>query len=72
MTGDTSVQLLAGIVLSVCSLAAGQGLGISCMQPASSNESIYQFSQWDILHQRQIGLSSYQGKVVLISNVATY
>jgi hypothetical protein len=43
-----------------------------CNQPASSGESIYDFKQADIYNNTVINLSDYRGKVVIISNVATY
>lgn len=43
-----------------------------CNQPASSAETIYKFGATDINKSRNISFSEYQGKVVLVTNVATF
>lgn len=43
-----------------------------CYVDAQSPESIYNFTMLDLWGQRNISLSDYKGKVVLITNVATY
>ena len=43
-----------------------------CYGDLESTESIYNFTMPDLWGQRNISLSDYKGKVVLITNVATY
>lgn len=43
-----------------------------CYEDPASSESIYDFTMPDLWGTRNISLSSYRGKVVLITNVATY
>jgi len=43
-----------------------------CYADTTSSESIYNFTMPDLWGKRNISLSEYSGKVVLITNVATY
>jgi len=51
---------------------ANAGAMLQCNQPASESKTIYDFGLQDINKQKNISLSDYKGKVVLIVNVATY
>lgn len=44
----------------------------TCYVDHDNPESIYNFTMTDLWGQRNISLSDYKGKVVLITNVATY
>jgi len=48
------------------------GLITSCNQKASNNGTIYDFTMLDLSKTKNIPLSNYRGKVVLVVNVATY
>jgi len=43
-----------------------------CAQPGDDQGSIYDFTMLDITRTKNISLSDYRGKVVLVVNVATY
>ncbi|KAK7111400.1 hypothetical protein V1264_011037 [Littorina saxatilis] len=66
--------LLQGpLVAAFCTLfAVVYGQIQPCSQPASDNANIYDFTMLDITKTKNISLSDYRGKVVLVVNVATY
>lgn len=57
-----------------CGLLAVVSAGsmMDCDQKATDTRSIYDFTLMDIHKEKNISLSDYRGKVVLIVNVATY
>lgn len=70
----TSVSGTGGMLTAFCSLLAiaSAGVMLECNQPDTDETTIYDFSLMDVHKQRNISLSEYRGKVVLIVNVATY
>jgi len=48
------------------------GLITGCSQKADDNATIYDFTMLDLSKTKNIPLSNYRGKVVLVVNVATY
>lgn len=48
------------------------GVMMDCHQPKTNAASIYDFTLMDIHKTKNISLSDYKGKVVLMVNVATY
>jgi len=58
-------------LLTLLAVCHGQMIK-QCNQPASDNSSIYDFTMLDITKTKNISLSDYRGKVVLVVNVATY
>jgi len=48
------------------------GVMMDCHQDKNNPTTIYDFSAMDIHKTKNISLSDYRGKVVLIVNVATY
>jgi len=48
------------------------GVMMDCHQPKTNAASIYDFTLMDIHKAKNISLSDYKGKVVLMVNVATY
>lgn len=70
----------AVLSLAVLWLAGGGGADASKVQripsrecvPIRTNESIYDFVAEDLWKTRNISLSDYKGKIVVIANVATY
>jgi len=80
--GQSSVKVLTmglstgwtGLVAALCGLVtvASAGVMMDCHQPASDTGTIYDFSLLDLHQTKDISLSDYRGKVVLIVNLATY
>lgn len=48
------------------------GLGVECQQPASSSQTVYDFTVPDIYQNRNVSLSEYRGKVLVITNLASF
>jgi hypothetical protein len=48
------------------------GTMVKCDQPASSTRSVYEFTAPDIYEKRNISLSEYRGKVLVITNLASF
>jgi len=44
----------------------------ACYHHPTNGQTIYDFSELDLHETRNISLSDYRGKVLLIVNVATY
>ncbi|GBN14508.1 hypothetical protein AVEN_248730-1 [Araneus ventricosus] len=44
----------------------------SCIRPVQSDTTVYNFTLPDLLETRNVSLSEYKGKVLLLVNVATY
>ncbi|KAK4299058.1 hypothetical protein Pmani_028648 [Petrolisthes manimaculis] len=67
-------MLWAGAVL-VAAVGVASGSGVSrraCYHHQAAGDSIYDLVETDLLEQRNISFSDYRGKVLLVTNVATY
>lgn len=53
-------------------LHGATGLGVECQQPASSSQTVYDFTVPDIYQNRNVSLSEYRGKVLVITNLASF
>lgn len=48
------------------------GTEVVCNQPPSSAESVYSFTAPDIYQTKNVSLSEYRGKVLVITNLASF
>lgn len=48
------------------------GTEVECKQPPSSAESVYSFTAPDIYQTKNVSLSKYRGKVLVITNLASF
>jgi len=62
------------VVAAFCTLltvVAGASV-MNCFQAAEDAGSIHDFTMLDVTRTKNVSLSDYRGKVVLVVNVATY
>ena len=65
---QSSLALLAFLGV----LHGASGLEVECQQPASSSQTVYDFTVPDIYQNRNVSLSEYRGKVLVITNLASF
>jgi len=64
--------LLATLIAMGVSLEMKEEKSTLCHQSADDPQNIYNFTEKTLDERRNISLSEYSGKVVLVVNVATY
>lgn len=65
---QSSLALLAFLGV----LHGASGLGVECQQPASSSQTVYDFTVPNIYQNKNVSLSEYRGKVLVITNLASF
>jgi len=70
MIGGSSVLLLGALLGPAAATLPFKRDRVSCQD--TSNQTVYDFHEFDIHGNENISLSKYKGQVMLIFNVATY
>ena len=71
---DRKRPLVLGLALlwSLIGVCLGADVGVKCDSSRPLNQSLFQFEEWDVYHQKKIALDIYKSKVTLVVNVATF
>lgn len=72
MAGAQSSLALFALLAFLGVLHGATGLGVECQQPASSSQTVYDFTVPNIYQNKNVSLSEYRGKVLVITNLASF